>query len=536
MPTIRDRFVSGMIDVADTIGRVASAIRRPQAAPSAHVPGVRTWTGGVPANQSAQISEALLTPEAYFGKITYDAGPSWTRFSSYPANDLTPEKIVGAQQEAAAGWPLRWAEMVEQVLERDSHLSAISQQRVDDVIKGSWRLQRAAPDDYALCVKNFCEEQLRELDSMEEADAWLLLSNAYSYNAVETLWRVSKVTFPGPKGEVIGPFLAIVPSRQEPVHAKHFRFEMRTDEPLLWLGSDQVSLPFGKFVFMKGEGAHPITERRGYMRACVWLSMIRAVGLSGWAAWVDRFGMPTPLIEYDGDVAQYREHKAVYEDILKNLGEGIGAIVPSQNFKVDFAKADSGGRASDPHSALSDAMDAAQSIRVLGATLTAKIGNVGSFAASTTHAEVKYNKEEHDARRLWRAKRRDLLAPIVRFNARALAAVMTEKGYPCTADMLVRRIPHGMQRVPRDTDIGQQVQVVTAAINEWGVPISTESLYDRFDLAQPISHGDTAPGRPQPVTSGGKVVGSIEASTVGAEAPKPEQQALPGFEPKPEEH
>lgn len=528
MASLRDRFANGFADVASTIQRVAGAIRRPQVAPDAAIPGVKSWTGGAPANRSAQITEGLLTPEAYFGRISYDAGPSWTRFSSYPANDLTPEKIVGAQQEAAAGWPLRWAEMVEQVLERDSHLSGIAQQRIDDVVKGSWRLQRAAPDDVALCVKNFCEEQLRELDTMEDGDAWLLTSNAYSYAAVENLWKVSRVTFPGPRGEVIGPILALVPWRQEPVHAKHFRFDMRTDEPLLWLGSDQVSLPFGKFCFMKGEGGHPITERRGYMRACVWLSMIRSVGLAGWAAWVERFGIPTPLIEYDGDVAQYREHKAVYEDILKNLGQGIGAIVPSQNFKLDFAKATDGGRASDPHSALSDAMDSAQSVRVFGATLTAKIGNVGSFSASTTHAETKYNKEEHDARRMWRTKRRDVLAPLVRFNARVLAAAISEAGYMCSTDMVVRRVPHGMQRVPRDTDIAQQAAVATSAINDWGLPISMESLYDRFDLAAPISENDVAAGRPQQVTKGGKVVGSLEAAREGAEAPdEPPPESTP---------
>lgn len=525
MATIRDRVTAGLSDIGDTIARVAGAIRRPQIAPSAHVPGIPQWAGGAPANRSEALIREIMTPEGYFGKISYDAGPSWTRFSSYPANDLTPEKIVGAQQEAVAGWPLRWSEMVEQVWDRDSHLSGIGQQRIDDVVKGSWRLQRAAPDDVAACVRNFCDEQLRDLDSMEEADGWLLMSNAYSYSSVEIVWRPATLTFPAPNGKIIGPIRAVVPSRLEPVHAKHFRFDMRTDEPLLWIGSDQLSLPYGKFIFAKGEGGHPITERRGYMRACVWLSMIRSVGIAGWASWVERYGMPTPLLEYDGDVTQYREHKAAYEDILKMLGQGIGAIVPSQNFKLEFAKPSDGGRASDPHSALADACDSAQSIRVLGATLTAKISNSGSFAASSNHTEVKYNKEEHDARRLWTSKRRDLLAPLVRFNARELARAISEAGYQCTPDMIVRRVPRGMQRVPRDSGIVEQQGVVTAAINEWGLPVSRESLYDRFDLSAPISDDDVASGKPQQVTAGGKVVSTIEATTEGAEAPKENPEA-----------
>lgn len=493
-------------------------------APGVTLPGVTAYAT-TPKNLSDRTARALLEPEAYLGRVTYDAGPSLARFSSYPATDLTPEKIAGAQQEAAAGWPLRWEEMIEQILSRDAHLSGIGQQRVDDVVKGSWRLVRSSADDAAACVRSFCDEALRAVDALDDGMAWLLWGNAYCYNACEVVWRRERVTFPGPRGEVIGPIDAVVPARLVAVHPKHFRFDLRTDEPLIWLGSSQLSLPFGKFVFYRGEGQHPIAERRGYMWPCSWLSMFKSQGWAGWAAFVDRFGMPTPLVEYDGTLAQYDEYKRAFEDVLNNLGKGLGAIFPRNAVGIRHLESPQGGRAQDPHSALSDACDAAQSIRVLGATLTAKIGNVGSFAASTTHADVKYAREEADARRLWSTLRSDLLAPMVAFNATELARALEAANYGCPPDSLPRRVPRGMHRVPREVDPAQRMQVVRDAVNELGLRVSAEAMYDAFDLPQPSGDGDVLPGRAESVASGGKLIGAVEAAREGAEAPRSEAVA-----------
>lgn len=402
--------------------------------------------------------------------------------------------------------------MIEQVLLRDGHLSGVGQQRVDDVVKGSWDLGRSTNDDVSACVRNFCDETLRSVDTLPDAFGWMLWANAYSYNAVETTWKEDRVTFAGPKGEVIGPVNVMVPDRFDAVHPKHFRFDLRTDEPLLWLNADHVSLPFGKFIFMRGEGYHPITERLGYMWPCVWYSMFRSISWAGWATFVDRFGMPVPLIEYDAGIAQYSEYKAAYSDILNSLGSGKGAVFPRDGTKFTIQDPPRGGTSSDPHSALSDACDAAQSVRVLGATLTAKIGNVGSFAASSAHLEVKYSREEADARRLWAAMRRDLLMPLVLFNSFALARALNDAGYRATPELLQRRVPYGQHCVPREVEPSQRMQQYMNAVNELGLDVSREGAYREFNLPQSISKADRIPGKAQQISSGGAVVGAVEAS------------------------
>jgi hypothetical protein len=135
---------------------------------------------------------------------------------------------------------------------------------------------------------------------------------------------------------------------------------------------------------------------------------------------------------------------------------------------------------------------------------------------------VKYAREEADARRLWSCLRPQLLAPIVYVNAEPIARALNAAGYNATPDMIVRRVPRGLHRVPREIDPLQRGQLVSMAMNEWGLRIGAESLYDEFNLPQPTDENDIAPGAPQQVTSGGKVVGSVEAATDGAEAPKEE--------------
>ncbi len=252
--------------------------------------------------------------------------------------------------------------------------------------------------------------------------------------------------------------------------------------------------------------------------------MFRSIGWAGWATFVNRFGMPVPMIEYDGDVAQYAEYRAAYTDILNSLGTGQGAIYPSTGAKFDIKDPPRGGGASDPHSALSDACDSAQSVRILGATLTAKIGNVGSFSASTTHAEVKYAKEEADARRLWSSIRSQLLAPLIHINANEIARVLNKAGYNCTPQDVIRRVPKGMHRVPREVDPTQRIMIIDTAVNKLGLRVSAESLYDGFDIAQPLSDDDVLPGEAKQVTKGGALVGSVEAANEGAEAPPDETE------------
>jgi phage gp29-like protein len=511
MPSFTSRFTQAL-SLAQRFGSVLSGATPAVALPVAPLAPPQ-------ANQNAELARAIRSIEALFGRVSYDAGPSWTRFSSYPATDLSPDKIVTAQREADAGYPLRWAEMDEQVRERDAHLGGIALTRAQDVAGKAVRVSRVGDDDLASSLKSLCDEVVFSINSLDDAFESLLLGNAPGWSSSEIVYVEDDVSFAGPDGRRIGPIPLIVPRRLETIHPKHFTFDLRTDEPYLWLGGDRQSLPRGKFIFHRGEGSSAITARRGYMRSCVWLSAAKSWSFSDWIVFIHKYGIPTTALFYDGSVAQYDQHKRVFEDILKALGDGRSAIIPEGN-RVEPIQSPVGGRATDPHSAMCDACDASMSIRVLGATLTARIGNVGSFAATAEHAQVKYGREEADARKLCSTLRRDVLAPFIDLNLLTLANALKRR-----PDEIRRRVPAMRFRIDRETTASERAGIVSRAVNEWGLEVDEEQVRDEFNLDAVRPGSRPLPGKPQQVASGGAVVGTVDAARDGAVAPKPEPKS-----------
>lgn len=524
MPSITDRVLGVVAGAARRVEQIARAARGPEETTVVQIPGARAAGPGPTAHHGGRAEAALRSWDAYSGRVSPSAGPTQTRYALWPGDNLTPEIVISAQRDAiTSGYPLRWVELLDQVYSRDGHYAGVTDQRVVDVVKGTWRLTRAAGDVAGTATRNFAETVFRSCSRWTDGLEWLLYSNLYSYNAVEVVWGEQRIAFEGPKGETIAVNVA-VPVRLYATHPKHVRFDLITDDPLLWLGSEGVALPYGKFVFLDGDGAHPIKVRHGHGWQCIWYSMFRSIGWAGWAMFVERFGMPMPLIKYDGEIAQYAEMQAAYQDMLNSLGTGKGGTMPKDGAEIEFIEPPRGGTASDPHAALADACDAGQSIRVLGATLTAKIGNVGSFAASTTHAEVKYAKEERDARRLWERIDEQLTRPLIEFNALALADALKAHGYNVTPELLCRRIPRGKHTVPRATDPETEVRIAGALVNELGMPLSMEGLFDRIDFARARNDDDRVPGKAETVGKGAALIPAAEAAQPGG-AKNPDEAA-----------
>lgn len=503
-PTLFERASAGL-------EAAVRAFRGPETTRVADIPGAAHYGQQPPDAKTRRVLESW---GVYESRVSPLAGPARTRWALWPGDGLTPAVIVSAQRDAvASGIPYKWVELVDQIYSRDGHYAAVTNQRVEDCIKGTWRLTRAAPDDAGTAMRNFVAEVYGHVSRWRDGLGWLLYSNLYGYSAVEVEWHETRVWFPGPKGETIGPVDVVLPKRLHNVHPKHFRFDLESDDPLFWLGNTYQPLPLGKFVFMDGDGLHPIKARRGHAWQCVWYSMFRSAGWAAWATHVDRFSLPVPIIRYDSDIAQYPEYQASYQDILNSLGQGKGAILPKDGGEIEIKDPPQGGRSNDPASALSDACDAGQSIRVLGATLTTKIGNVGSFAASDTHADVKYSKEENDVGRMWERIDEQLTEPLVLFNAERLADALNAAGYrEVTPELLARRVPRGKHRVPRESDPLVEAQAADIYVNRLGLPLSIEGALDRIDWPRAVDDDDRIRGEAQAVAKGGALMTSADAA------------------------
>jgi hypothetical protein len=496
--------------------RLEAIVRAARGAETSRVVQFPNGAGQHTPSPDAATKRVLDSFLGYAGRIAPSAGPTRTRWALWPGDDLTPETIIGAQREAVtSGIPLRWVELVDQIYSRDGHYASCTMQRVADVVKGTWRLAPNVDDDAGVAACNFVDEAYRNTSRWNDGLGWLLLSNLYSYNSVEVEWYETRITFAGPKGETIGPVDVVLPRRLHNVHPKHYRFDLDTDDPLFWIGNSYQPLPLGKFIFLDGEGLHPTKVRRGHAWQCVWYSFFRSLGWSAWATHVERFALPVPIIEYEGDEAQYNEAKAAYDDILNTLGQGKGVVMPKVGSNLRIEQPAQGGRASDPSAALSDACDAGQSIRVLGGQLNNKIGNVGSFAASSNHIDIKYGLEELDAARLWERIDEQLSSPLLAFNAEAIAYALQGRGYDVTPQQLMRRVPRGKHHIPGKTDPMVEMNIMDAAVNKLGLPLSISGAFSRMDFQRARDDKDRIKGEVTAVAKGGALATAADADQDG---------------------
>lgn len=453
--------------------------------------------------------------EALAGRVSPDAGPTRDRWALWLADDLTPEVIINAQRAAVtSGQPLQWVELIDQIYSRDGHYSSVTSQRVADVMRGRWTFRRNGNDDAADIALAFAQEVQRRVHRWRDGLGWLLYANLYGYNAVEIEWEEADISFAGPNGKTIGPFRAALPKRLHNVHPKHFRFSTDVaseDDPLFWIGSNHEPLPLGKFIFMDGDGLHPLKVRHGHAWQCVWYSLFRSVAWSSWATRVNRFDMPIPMMGYEGGLAQYAEYKAAMIDIDKSLGSGKGIRYPKNDMTLEIASPPGGGTANDPQSALAGACDVGQTIRVLGAELVNTQGNTGSFAAKSQDVATKYNLEDWDAARLAERIDEQFTAPLVLFNAEALATAANLAGYNVTPDQLTARCPLGKQAVPREMTPQIRATVLGMLVDK-GMPISMEGEFDNFDFQRARNAEDRIPGEAQTVAAGAALKTAADAA------------------------
>ena len=523
MATLPQRIARFFSSLGGRISGIAGSTRGPEESRVANLPQL-PQNAGYQSPKDQRTADMLRLWEAYGSRISPLAGPMKDRFSLWNATDLTPQIITSAQYAAvSSGLPLQWVELIDHVFSRDIDYASVTSQRVADVMRGRWTFRRNGNDDAAAVALAFCEEAQRGCHRWRDGLEWLLYANLYSYNAIEIEWKIDRITFNVGKKR-IGPVEVAIPRRLHNVHPKHFRFDIATDDPLFYIGNGFQTLPIGKFVFMEGDGQHPIKVRHGHAWQCIWMSLFTSIGISGWAQFVDRFGMPIPKIEYDSDVATFTEQMATIDDILNALGSAKGVKYPKGQFELDFINPPQGGRSSDPHSAFWDACKTAKVVRVLGAELANATGNVGSYAAKSQDIATKYNLEDRDAARVEERITEQLTAPMMLFNAENIATAANAAGFNITPDQLIRRVPFGRQPVPRDMTPPVRAEVLGKLVSV-GMPISMRAEFDEFPFARAIDDDDRIPGEAVTVGAGAALKTPADAASGDSMVPDPEGDA-----------
>lgn len=489
-------------------------------APPAPVPG--TTRGfpmtSPPVDTTSPAAKAANSRAALFGQVSYTAGPTLTRYSTYPADGISAEIIKSAFKTADLGYPLTQADLYEQVVERDAHLKGVAKARIFEVSGKPWRLSPRDETPVAAAVAKFVRATLDEIDAFDADINDLLWANGNGYASSEIVWRFDSLRFQL-EGKQSATVTALVPGSLEWVHPKHFQFDQITDEPLLVLGSGRISLPPNKFIF-HGAADTGFYERRGYMRAAVPLHAMKAWTMRDWLLYEALFANPQITGTYPNDKEEYEAQRSVYQQIMRDWGKSIPAFLPDDiDFKITAAQ--SGGTSSGVHAAICGFVNQELSKLIQGETLTTEVGNVGAYAATETHADVRYAFIRSDANQLAQTIRDQLLRPIVYLNAELLARVVG-----VSPAEICRCVPSIQWRIDRETSPTQRVDNLIKLANA-GVPIGLDQVCDEAAIDPPREGAKLLRGDAITLADGTATIGAQEASE-GADNPKADEDAVSG--------
>lgn len=328
------------------------------------------------------------------------------RWSTYPADGLTPERLASIFKEADLGDVLRQSELFEQLEEKDTHLSSVLHTRKLAVCGCELAITPASESAEDKTIAAFVEEALAWIENWDDALLDLLDAIGKGFAASEIRWELegSKV------------WIRELAWR----HAKRFTFldrdrvlpwpKLVTDANPVW-GED---LTPWQWIVHRYKARSGMMSRAGILRTCAWMYLFKNYGIKDWVVFAEVYGMPLRLGKYDPGASP--DDRAALIAAVRSLGTDAAGVI-SKSTEIEFVEAVKGGQGNNVFDQLVSFCNAEMSKAVLGQTLTTEIGKTGgAFAASQTHNTVRGDLLDADAKSLARTLRHQLVRPLVGFN------------------------------------------------------------------------------------------------------------------------
>lgn len=285
-------------------------------------------------------------------------------------------------------------------IERDTHAYAMLQKRKRVLLARAWEVQppEGARSRLDVAAADFCREVLNGLpfDNICEG---LLDATLKGFAVSEVVWKRKDNR--------------IVPEKIVSHDQRRFVFDTESQLRLLtwsnmWKGEQ---LPDRKFIIHRFgvKGNNPYGLGLGYR--LFWAVLFKREGVAFWLHFLDKFAGPT--IVGKAPVGSLTEEQNKLLAILTRMRTSSAAVIP-MDADVDFLEAARTGSIS--YNDWLAYWDKQIMICVNGETLTTDIGNVGSKAASETHADMLSLLVGSDGDLLSETLKASLLTWLVEYN------------------------------------------------------------------------------------------------------------------------
>lgn len=456
--------------------------------------------------------------DALFGKIATRLGPSNPRYSTF-SGELTPENISGAVQQADLGLPFTLCDMYRRAIEQDAHLAGITAQRFARIVANEDRVEAPksmARDPLAVSIANWNRAIKEQVSDLDQARFALLWADGQGYSAAEIIWGWRRVVWFTHEGKrVVGQYL--IPVKLEIIEGRSFQFDRENGEPLLWLCNDLIRFPQAKIVFHRSYGLTCLTERRGFMRSCLWLHAIKQWGIRDMAEYLHIYGIPQMIAEYDPAKYKYDEARHITNTVQEVLGQGgIPTVGMGQmSLRNDTPLPNGALVHRDAVIFLNQQMT---EVVTLGPLTMESSG--GSYGLGDVHAEGAFAGQVLSGQNLCATLRRDVWTPAIEMNVFRLATQLSAH-IPGGADPqdILSMIPSYTCQIERVSDPEKRQKILSKAMED-GYPVSREQYAGDLQLDAAKDEEDQLKGKAVAVPSSGAVVSAVEASD-GVVAPNP---------------
>lgn len=421
------------------------------------VPATKLFAGGRP----------VFPLQAAFGTIVRELA-AWMSTQGHPGHGVTPSGIHAAFRQAEHGDPSTQCDLIDDMVEGDSHARNLFEQRNQAVAGKPWVVQAGEPD--AELAARVLFEAFRRLNIVEGREH-LLTFNKYAYAVCELEWGLME--FEGRTW--------IVPVWLHPVEARRFKIgkrqELRFYADLKRPEGDELAP--GKWIILRRSGT--TLARAGLMRTGIWPMMAKRYAFRDAVIYSERFGLPFPIIQYATESDTYTPDDAamnIASEVIKSIGQDSGAALP-KGLEVKFAEVGQNGDSSRVHGTLISLANREMSKLVNGSTLANDNSDSGgaSYGLGEVHDAVRWEAVQYDAEKLQTAEEQYIFAPFCVFNG-----------------LKPLRIESRIQ-VVRNLEPAARIELANKLVNDLGVKVSISQIRSDTGFRAPTDDADSAPGK-----------------------------------------
>jgi phage gp29-like protein len=331
------------------------------------------------------------------------------RWSAYPSQGLTPQKLATIFKQADGGDIYSQAELCEEMEEKDTHLFSQLQTRKNAVLGLDYEVAPYSDSSEDRKIAEFVNDVFYNLNDFDDSLLDSLDAIGKGYSMCEIMWATDSR-------------YAVI-ERMEWIHAKKAIFyDIAADSwkrlyqmPRIVTEAEpfkgEIMPPF-KLMYHRYKARSGYDTRAGLLRVCAWMYLFKNYAIKDWVAFMEVFGIPLRLGKYDAGAG--REDKDALIAAISSLGSDAAGII-SKNTEIEFVEAQKGQSKENPFQGLAEFCDKQMSKAVVGQTASSE-GTPGKLGNEDAQDKVRHDLIKADCEALAKTLRFQAIRPLVGYN------------------------------------------------------------------------------------------------------------------------